>query len=126
MIVTFFFDYTFVSDFDASCGLAQDLAVDSLVSSVKVQLSDSARIALASIEKWHHKVIKELLAKKWDFSISRTEATLKASIQLSLQSAIMPLSLQYMEVNSPPTAFVSFEKTNLSHVSSVFIPFSSN
>ena len=95
-----FRDDTFISDFDrglchASSGLAQDLAVDSLVSSVKVQLSDSARIAQASTEKRHHEVSKELLAKKWGISISRAEATLKASTQLSLRSAIMPLSRRY-------------------------------
>ena len=95
-----FCDDTFISDFDqglcqASSGLAQDLAMDSLVSSVKVQMSDSAKIALASTEKRHQEVTKELLAKKWGISISRAEATLKASTQLSLQSAIMPLSRLY-------------------------------
>ncbi|GFH55424.1 hypothetical protein CTEN210_11900 [Chaetoceros tenuissimus] len=98
--VPVFRDDTFISDFDrglchASSGLAQDLAVDSLVNSVKVQLEDSARIALASTEKRHHEVTKELLAKKWGISIARAEATLKASTQLSVRSAIMPLSRRY-------------------------------
>ena len=84
---------TFISDFDRGlCHASSGLAQEKLVSSVKVQLSDSARIALASTEKRHHKVTKELLAKKGGISISRAEATLKASTQLSLQSAIMPLS----------------------------------
>ena len=57
--VPIFRDNTFISDFDqglchALSGLAQDLAVDSLVSSVRVQMSDSAKIALASTEKHHH------------------------------------------------------------------------
>ncbi|GFH50681.1 predicted protein [Chaetoceros tenuissimus] len=83
--VPVFRDDTFISEFDrglchASSGLAQDLAVDSLVNSAKVQLKDSARIALASTEKQHHEVTKELLAKKWGISVSRAEATLKASI----------------------------------------------
>ena len=60
------------------------MAVDSLVNSVKVQLEDSARIALASTEKCHHEVTKELLARKWGISIARAEATLKASTQLSV------------------------------------------
>ncbi|GFH48949.1 hypothetical protein CTEN210_05425 [Chaetoceros tenuissimus] len=98
--VPVFRDDTFISDFDrglchASSGLAQDLAVDSLVNSVKVQLQDSARIALASTEKSHHEVTKELLARKWGISIARAEATLKASTQLSVRSAIMPLSRRY-------------------------------
>ena len=98
--VPVFRDDTFISDFDrglchASSGLAQDLAVDSLANSVKVQLQDSARIALASTEKRHHEVTKELLAKKWGISIARAEATLKASTQLSVRSAIMPLSRRY-------------------------------
>lgn len=80
---------TFISDFSrglchASEGLAQDLAVTSLVDSVKVHLQDSVRITMASTEKHHHEVTKELLAKKWGISISRAEATLKASTQLSL------------------------------------------
>ena len=95
--VPVFRDDTFIPDFDrglchASSGLAQDLAVSSLVSSVKAQLSDSARIALASTEKCYHEVTKELLAKKWGITIARAEATLKALTQLSLRSAIMPLS----------------------------------
>ncbi|GFH62123.1 hypothetical protein CTEN210_18599 [Chaetoceros tenuissimus] len=60
-----------------------------------LQQQDSARIALASTEKRHHEVTKELLAKKWGISISRAKATLKASTQLSVRSAIMPLSRRY-------------------------------
>lgn len=90
----------FISEFDrglchASSGLAQDLAVDSLISSLKVWLRDSAKIMLASTEKHHQEVTKELLAKKWGVSKTRAEATLKASTQFFLRSAIIPLSCRY-------------------------------
>lgn len=98
--VLVFHDDTFISDFDhglchASACLAQDLAINSLVDSVKVHLYDSAKIAMTSTEKWHHEVTKELVAKKWGISISRAEATLKTSTQLLLGFAIMPLSHRY-------------------------------
>ena len=98
--VPVFCDDTFISDFDrglchASSGLAQELAINSFVNSVQVHLQDSVKIALPSTEKHHHEVTKELLSKKWGISISRAEATLKASTRLSMRSAIMPLSRWY-------------------------------
>ena len=79
-------DNTFISDFDLGlCHASSGLV---LVNSVKVQLEDSARIALASTENQHYEVNKELLAKIWGISISRAEATLKASTQLSVLSCL--------------------------------------
>lgn len=92
--VPVFRDDTFISDFDqglchaSSSGLAQDLAINHWWNLFK----SICKILLRLLWLLQRSTIMKLLrSKKWGISVSRAEATLKASTQLSLRSAIMPL-----------------------------------
>ena len=76
-----------------SIGLAQDLMVDRLISKVRVKRK---RCGFATyIDKRHHGISADILARKWGIGIDKKNQTFQSTTQDDVRSALKPLTRRY-------------------------------
>ena len=78
---------------DFSIRLAWDLMVGILIGNIRVSMNKKGYVII--INKRHHSVTLELLARKLGICLEKAKETLKATTQDCINSALLPLSRRY-------------------------------
>ena len=76
-----------------SLGLHQDILAKQIVSNVKVRKVNDQYSTITKDR--HHGISAELISRKWGIGIEKACQTLKCTTQLSIRSAILPLTRRY-------------------------------
>ena len=79
---------------NTNSGLVQDTMAERLVSNMHVRINAKG-VASTITNKRHHGKNPELLAQKWGIGLEKAEQTLKATTQLAVQLAVLPLTRRY-------------------------------
>ena len=78
---------------NVSIGMAQDLMVDRLISKVRVKITRSGFTAY--IDKRHHEISTDILARKWGVGIDKAKRNFQSTTQGNVRSALKPMTRWY-------------------------------
>ena len=78
---------------DFSIGMVQDLMVDILIIKVRVERTRSGFTTY--IDKRHHLISADMLARKWSIGIDKAKRTLQSTTRDNVISALKPLTRRY-------------------------------
>ena len=78
---------------NVSIGLVQDLMVEILISKVRVKRTRS--VFTTNINKRHHGISTDLVARKWGIGLYKENRILQSTTQDNMRSALKPMTRRY-------------------------------
>ena len=92
-------DDMFVNEFDRAMidtnpSLSQGAMAERLINNVNVTINSRGAASTITRER-HHGKDPELIARKWGIGLEKAKQTLKATTQLAVRSAVLPLTRRY-------------------------------